>query len=143
MSPDRDRKPTRQQWPYPGDTPLQRARRWAQAYRQHLRTANPELCAALDDAARAYGDTWLVETLVTVNDDDLLTTAEAAELVGVDIETIRQWRKRGYKSRSGDRQYLQKRGLTENGRPMFRAAEVLDAAQTTRQNRLTKTQAAS
>ncbi|MEU8334820.1 helix-turn-helix domain-containing protein [Micromonospora tulbaghiae] len=138
MTPGYDRKPTRQQWPYPGDTPLQRTRRYLHAYRQHLKTANPELCAALDDAARAYGDDWVCGELLTIPDDQMLTTAEAAEYVGVDIETVRQWRKRGYVSPTGAREHLQVRGLSERGWPMFRAAEVKAIADTTRRNRLSK-----
>lgn len=141
MNPNLDRKPTREQWPHPGDTPLQKARRYVHAYRQHLKTANPELCAALDDAARAYGDDWVCGALITTADDQLLTTAEAAELAGVDIETIRQWRKRGYLSPTGAREHLQVRGLTERGWPMFRADEIQHIAETTRRNRLNKTPA--
>lgn len=140
MTPGYDTKPTRQQWPHPGDTLLQKARRLAIAYRQHLNTTNPTLCAALDDAARAYGEDWICGDIITVPDEQLLTTADAAELVGVDIETIRQWRKRGYVSPTGAREHLQVRGLTERGWPMFKAAEVRDIAETCRRNRLSKTQ---
>jgi len=136
---DYDRKPTRQQWPHPGDTELQRTRRWLHAYRQHLRTANPAVCDALDDAARAYGDDWVCGGLLTVPDDQMLTTAEAAEYVGVDVETIRQWRKRGYVSPTGAREHLQVRGLSERGWPMFKAGDVKEIADTTRQRRITRT----
>lgn len=138
MTPGYDTKPTRQQWPHPGDTLLQKARRLAIAYRQHLNTANPQLCAALDEAARAYGEDWVCGNLVTVPDEQLLTTADAAELVGVDIETVRQWRKRGYMSPTGAREHLQVRGLTERGWPMFKAGEVREIAETCRRNRLSK-----
>lgn len=138
MNADYDRKPSRQQWPHPGDTLLQRARRLAIAYRQHLNTANPQLCAALDDAARAYGEDWVCGDLITIPDDQMLTTAEAAEYVGVDIETIRQWRKRGYVSPTGAREHLQVRGLSERGWPMFKAGEVKHIADTTRAGRLSK-----
>lgn len=136
MTPDRDRKTSRQQWPHPADTPLQRARRIALAYRQHLKAANPDLCAALDDMAVAFGETWAAETVVTTPTDALLTTAEAADLAGVDQETISQWRKRGYVSRSGAREKLQKRGINDRGWPLFRASEVLEIAATTRAKRL-------
>ena len=138
MTPDYDRKPTRAQWPHPEDTALQRARRWTHAYRQHLLTANPDLCAALDEAARSYGDDWVCGDLLTVPDDHMLTTTEAAEYVGVGIETIRQWRKRGYVSPTGAREHLQVRGLSERGWPMFKAGEVKQAADTTRANRLSR-----
>lgn len=138
MNPELDRQPSRNPWPHPGDTLLQRARRLAIAYRQHLKTANPDLCAALDDAARSYGETWICDNLITTPDDQMLTTAEAAELAGVDIETVRQWRKRGYISRDGSRQHLKVSGLSERGWPMFIAAEVKEIADTTRRRRLHK-----
>lgn len=123
-------------WPYPGDTPLQRSRRLAIAYRQHLNTTNPDLCAALDEAARSYGEDWVCGSLLTTPDDELLTTAQAAEHAGVDIETVRQWRKRGYISLHGQRLYLQVRGLSERGWPLFLAGEVKEIADTTRRRRL-------
>lgn len=141
MNADYDRKPTRQQWPHPGDTMLQKARRLAIAYRQHLNTANPQLCAALDEAARSYGEDWICGDLVTIPDDHHLTYAEAAEYVGVDVETVKQWRKRGYISPTGAREHLQVRGLNERGMPTVLAGEVKHIADTTRRNRLTKTQA--
>lgn len=136
MNPDRDRKPSRNQWPNDGDTPLQRARRIALAYREHLKTTNPALCAAVDDMAAHFGEIWVIETLVTVDPEALLTTTEAADLAGVDAETIRQWRKRGYVSRAGTKETLQTRGLNPQGWPMFRAREVLEIAATTRARRL-------
>lgn len=139
MNPDLDRQPSRNPWPHPGDTPLQRARRLAIAYRQHLNTTNPDVCAALDDAARSYGENWVCDNLVTVPDDELLTTDQAAELAGVDPETVRQWRKRGYISRNGVREYLQVEGLSEQRRPMFRASDIKTIAETTRQRRMTRT----
>lgn len=128
--------PARTPWPHPGDTLLQRARRLLWAYREHLKAANPTLCAALDDAARAYGESWVCEEVLTVPDDRMLTTAEAAEYAGVDIETVRTWRKRGYKLPSGAREHLEVRGLSERGWPMFLAGEVRRAQETTRVHRL-------
>ncbi|MDG4791996.1 hypothetical protein O7626_39980 [Micromonospora sp. WMMD1102] len=139
MNPDFDRQPQRNPWPFPGDTELQRARRYVHAYRQHLKTANPDLCAALDDAARSYGDHWVCGGLLTIPDDQLITTDQAAELAGVDSETVRQWRKRGYLSRNGNREYLQVKGLSERRRPMFRASDIKEIAETTRWRRTTRT----
>jgi hypothetical protein len=67
------------QWPYPGDSPLVRARKIAQSYRAHLHAASPDVCAAVDDMARAFGETWIVPRVVTVDDDDELSPAEAAD----------------------------------------------------------------
>lgn len=138
MNPDLDRQDRRNPWPWPGDTPLQRARRIALAYRQHLRAANRGVADALDATARSYGETWVYEQTVTVDRDDMVTTAQAAELAGVGVETIRQWRKRGYISRAGRREHLQVRGLSPQGWPMFLAAEVLEAAAATRATRLSR-----
>lgn len=138
MNPELDHQPRRNPWPHEGDTPLQRARRIALAYRQHLKTANPQLCDAVDDMAAGFGETWMLERLLTVEAEHLVTTVEAAELAGVDAETIRQWRKRGYVARSGIRQKLEKRGLNAKGWPLFRAADVLEIAATTRARRMNR-----
>ncbi len=136
MNPNLDRQPGRDRWPTQADTPLQRARRIAIAYREHLRTANRDVCDALDDMARDFGESWVCGQAITVNLDDMLLTADAADLAGVDVETVRQWRKRGYISRSGQRVYLQVSGQAPSGQPMFRAADILEIVATTRQRRL-------
>lgn len=138
MNPDLDKQRKRNPWPYDGDTPLQRARRIALAYREHLKTANPEVCRALDDMAAQFGETWVLEHLVTTPPDALLTTAESAELAGVDVETIRQWRKRGYVGRDGQRRHLNPSSVNDQGWPLFLAAEVLEIAAATRRKRLRK-----
>lgn len=140
MKPDLDRQPrdNRAKWPHAGDTPLQKARRIVGAYRARLKAIAPEACADVDATMRAFGETWMLEHLVTTDAKSMVTTADAAELAGVDVETVRQWRRRGYVSREGIRRHLQTRGLTEEGRPMFLASEVLEIAATTRQRRLRK-----
>ncbi len=133
---DRQPRENARKWPHPGDTPLQIARRIVGAYRARLRAAAPEACDDVDETMRAFGQTWMLERVVTVDQDSMLTTADAAELAGVDVETIRQWRRRGYVARTGERAFLQTRGLTPEGWPMFRAAEILEVAATTRAKRL-------
>lgn len=78
-------------WPHPKDSLVTIARKVAIAYRTHLHTANPRACAALDDAMRDFGQLWVVPTPVTDDGLSEVTTREAADLVGVSRETIRQW----------------------------------------------------
>lgn len=78
-------------WPFPGDTEAQRARTIAQAYRRELYTAAPELCRVLDERMRIFGQLWILGEELDAPDDRAVTTAEAAILVSVRPETIRQW----------------------------------------------------
>lgn len=78
-------------WPWPGENALQRTRRIALAYREYLRSINPELCESLDQTMRAYGQMWVAPEVITVEPHDTVTTREAALLVSVNPDTIRQW----------------------------------------------------
>jgi hypothetical protein len=120
-----------------GDTDLQRARRIAQAYRQHLRAVGRPLADQVDEAAVAAGEGWwLVEHEVTVEADDLLSTAQAAELANVGLGTIRQWRKRGYVDDRGQRCHLAPAKHDRRGWPLFLAEDVLTIAAVTRRRRV-------
>lgn len=81
-------------WPYPGDSPLVRARKVAQAYRAHLNAANPDVCAAVDDMVRSFGETWAIPRLLIHDPDALLTSAEAADYTCLSPASIRQLRRR-------------------------------------------------
>jgi hypothetical protein len=89
-------------WPWPGETPTERARRIANS----LLAALPE-----DDrqraitAARAVGETWLGEELLAWTEDDVVTTAQAAELVHVGPSTIRKWHSEGTLPNVGQGRY--------------------------------------
>lgn len=85
----------RGQWPYPGDSPLARARRIAQAYRARLDDVAPDYVADLDQRFVDWGETWIVPRLAIFDLDDWLTPGQAAELGGVDTATVRMWRARG------------------------------------------------
>lgn len=123
-----------------GDTDLQRARGIARAYRQHLKTANPDVCVALDDAVTAAGEGWwLVEHEITVEPDDLVSTAGAAELANVGQGTIRQWRKRGYMDRHGAHRRLEPKTRDHRGWPLFLASDILEIAAVTRRRRQRRT----
>ncbi len=55
--------------------------------------------------------------------DELVTTTEAANAVGLGVSTISMWAKRGYISPSG---------LDEHARPMYRLIDILRCARDTR-----------
>jgi hypothetical protein len=82
-------------WPYPGDSPLARARRLAQAYRAALADTDPGACDQLDERARTWGETWIVPAVITHDLDDWLTPTQAADLACVDPAHLRTWRHRG------------------------------------------------
>lgn len=62
-------------------------------------------------------------TIAPATIDTLIDTTDAANLVGVSVETIRQWRHRGK---------LEVKGLTKLGRPMYRWGDVVLAERATR-----------
>lgn len=90
MKPELNNQP-RNPWPNPADTPLDRARRIAQMYRAHLAQVQPALAGRVDATCASFGETWMVETPDIVDGDSELTTAEAADLVQVDVRRIRDW----------------------------------------------------
>lgn len=83
-------------WPWPADTALDIARRLLQTYREALAQRDPLACEQIDARAAAVGQGWVKPTLEVWGDDDLVTTAEAAELAGVSADVIRQWGRRGH-----------------------------------------------
>ncbi|MGX6605640.1 hypothetical protein ACWKSP_26430 [Micromonosporaceae bacterium Da 78-11] len=91
MNPELDQQDQRNPWPWPVDTPLDRARKIAGMYRRHLLTAAPGICASVDQAAREFGETWLLEREEIIEPKQELTTAQAAELAQVPIRRIREW----------------------------------------------------
>ena len=122
-------------WPHAGDNAVTRARRVAQAYRERLREVAPDACAGMDDRMRQLGQTWIVPEKLAHELDDLVTTAVAAELAGVEQRTVHAWRRRGYLSDSGQRRYLVATGQDARGWPLFRVGDVLKVAATTRRRR--------
>ena len=89
MTPGYDRR-INPRWPYPQDGPAERARRVALAYRARLARLSAEAAAECDELAARYGETWMLDQ-PEVDDDQELTTTEAAQLVGVSPGTIRNW----------------------------------------------------
>jgi hypothetical protein len=101
------------------------ARSVARLYRNQLQIVDPETCAVLDRHIVALGETWLIPRQVIHADEDLVSTADAAELAGVEEETIRSWRRRGVIGPDGStRVHLLVRGLTPDNRPAFYVGEV-------------------
>jgi hypothetical protein len=78
-------------WPYPADRPVDRARQVAQQYRAALARTNPDACAAIDQAARWAGETWVLPQIAQHKPDDLITAPEAAELTGRSLRWVYQW----------------------------------------------------
>jgi hypothetical protein len=90
MNPDLNRQ-NRGVWPNAVDTALDRARRVAGMYRARLRALDRQACNELDDTAAAFGETWMLERPDIVDPDRELTTVQAAELVNVPVQRIRNW----------------------------------------------------
>jgi len=106
-----------QGWPYPGDSPVARARRVARAYREVVARLDPDACAELDERLAGWGETWLAPRIVTYDLDDWLSAAQAADVAAVSVACLRQWRGR-------DRL----RGRQVGGRWEYRARDVLTLA---------------
>ncbi|ATL65117.1 hypothetical protein [Nocardia terpenica] len=102
---------TRDRWPWPADTPLQRARKVAGSYRAALRQLAPGRCEELDRRAIELGQGWVAPVELPAH---LVEHALDAELSAADIEhfwripasTIRTWVHRGLITRRPGRKYL-------------------------------------
>lgn len=101
MNPDLDRQ-ARTTWPFPGDTSLDRARKIALMYRARLRALNSDACDDADQTAAAFGETWVAPQLATVDDSDAITGDEAADLVNVTEDVIRQWACTAHPEKAGE-----------------------------------------
>lgn len=95
MNLNNNQQPRRSAWPYPGDSPVARARRIAHMYRAQLRALNPDTAGQLDDTAVSFGETWIIERLVVHGDDDLLSPADAASYLCISTDSLRVLRARG------------------------------------------------
>lgn len=83
-------------WPFPGDSPVAIARKVAQAYRNALRMNSRAFCDQIDQQMIGMGQRWVVPQVITADDQDWVDAEQAADLAGVKIDTIRQWRARGH-----------------------------------------------
>lgn len=108
---------SRRPWPFPGDTPTDRARRIAQSYRAELMLVAPEVAERVDARAVLFGEHWVTGRLATTDMDTMLPARPMAELVGEEgPDVIRQWATRGKipRYRDGD------------GRTVYRVGDVVD-----------------
>ncbi len=81
-------------WPFPGDSPVARARRVAGAYRQIAAATNPAAVAEADQRFTQWGETWVAPgPPVALN--DLVSAETAGNLIGVSAAAIRTARRRG------------------------------------------------
>lgn len=78
-------------WPWPGDTETQKARRIAVSALNMLLKADPDGAELLVGQVHAFGETWFGPAPVLKQMEDEVTTLEAAQLIGVKPQTIRLW----------------------------------------------------
>ncbi|HEX5522817.1 MAG TPA: hypothetical protein VFX53_05185 [Pedococcus sp.] len=82
-------------WPWPADSPLDRSRRVASAYRAALEVANKEAAAHLDRWAIDHGQGWVAPSPWPYADDDLITCEQLADACHVEVRTVYRWHQRG------------------------------------------------
>lgn len=113
------------EWPWPADTSLDIARRLLQSYRGALMNIDPEACRLIDVHAATVGQGWVAPKVETVDLDDLVVAADAADIAGVTVQVIRQWAYRKYIPRHH-----------ANGQPTrYRVGDVLNHVAKVRQTR--------
>lgn len=115
-------------WPVPGDSPTDRARAIARAYRRALAEVDPELCARLDDAAAEVGQDWVRPQTATHDLDAWVSAERAAELVGLTPRAVRAWI-----TRTPTR--LPRARRTASGAWEIRVGDLLDAERAARRDR--------
>lgn len=116
----------RRPWPWPGDTPTERARKIAAGYRELALRQDPEAVARLDEQATVYGEGWIVPPLALAQLDDEITVEHAGQLVGRSPSAIYNWIRRDSR--------LTARRLPDGGLRV-RAGDVLDVDAELRQRR--------
>lgn len=107
-------------WPWPADSPTDRARRIANSLLALLPADERPVWTA---RAHALGETWLGETLLRWTADDVVTPGEAAQLVHRSTADLRWWVREGELKRTG-------KG--------YRVGDVLDASAAMRRRRETR-----
>lgn len=75
-------------WPWPEDTALERARRIANSL---IALLPPDEATIHIATAHRLGESWLGARLLAYTPDQAITTTQAAELLSVSRDVIRQW----------------------------------------------------
>jgi len=78
-------------WPWTADLPVDRARRIANSLLAEVFEVRPEQGRQHVAAAHRLGETWLGSILVTYDNDQAITTRQAAQLLCVSEGVIRLW----------------------------------------------------
>lgn len=121
-------KQRRTPWPFPGDTPLDRARRCSHTYRAELLKLAPDLVRTIDDKLAALGEPWVAPQPIELDLDAEHRLRDLSEhLGGIPTENLlRQWRSRGYLPDRRD----------DGGHPVNTARDVLDYQAQQRKDRV-------
>jgi hypothetical protein len=85
---------TQPQWPWPGDSPEDRAKRIALAYRRQLAAVDPLAAVALDDHWACVGAGWVKPATAPLDLDEWLTPGEMADKLHIDPRRMRDWARR-------------------------------------------------
>ncbi len=109
-----------EEWPWPGDTPVERARRIANSLLALLPAEDRPVWVA---RAHSVGEKWLGESLVRWTANDIVSPAEAARLVHRTPADLRKWIQMGVLARNGTG---------------YRVGDVLDAAAEVQRRRRTR-----
>lgn len=102
MNPDLDEQGRRGAWPWPLDNEVDRARKVAMMYRERLRTLSRPACDQADEVAAGFGEDWMLAKPQRVEENQELTTVEAAQLVKVTVDKIRKWACADHPERPGE-----------------------------------------
>lgn len=78
-------------WPWPGDTPLDRARRVAASYREALYRHFPDDAMDLDEKFVEWGEIWVAPQMSDVDLEEWVTVDVAAQHVGLTAKAVYAW----------------------------------------------------
>lgn len=82
-------------WPFPGDSPVVRARKMALAYRALAEGFSVRQVEELDDRFLTWGEQWHLPQPIVYSEGDWVHVTEAARLIHVNPHTLSTLRVRG------------------------------------------------